>query len=177
MTGMIIGGAFLSLFGLGGFFLGLMFSIASGGASSRLVPGLIMLVVGGGLLVFGLRFLVRGLKGGAKAVDQTIKSIAAKYNGEIREDIFTAEAGRSEEVAAQLQRMLKTGEASRKEKDGVSWLLFPAFHFTLKTKYCPYCGRDYPVREEVETCPTCGGDLKIKEEGSSDGDSLFSLDT
>ena len=26
---------------------------------------------------------------------------------------------------------------------------------------CPYCGGDYPVRDDIERCPRCGGDLKL----------------
>jgi hypothetical protein len=26
---------------------------------------------------------------------------------------------------------------------------------------CPYCGSDYPVRDDIERCPRCGGDLKL----------------
>ena len=28
-------------------------------------------------------------------------------------------------------------------------------------KKCPYCGKDYPVRDDIEICPLCGGDLKL----------------
>jgi uncharacterized protein YbaR (Trm112 family) len=26
---------------------------------------------------------------------------------------------------------------------------------------CPYCGRPYPVRDEIRACPVCGGDLSM----------------
>ena len=128
MPGRLIGGAVSSLAGLGGLFLGLMFVIASGGTSSRLIPGFIFLAVGAVLLILGLKIFIKGLRKGASSQEQKDRSSAVPQ-------------------------------------------------FKVIMKYCPYCGNDYPVRENIETCPSCGSDLKMKKTGKEGGDDLFSMDT
>jgi len=34
---------------------------------------------------------------------------------------------------------------------------------------CPYCGRPYPVRDEIKACPVCGGDLTIHRTALAEG--------
>jgi len=41
---------------------------------------------------------------------------------------------------------------------------------------CPYCGRDYPVRDDIERCPVCGGDLKLYRSALARNEKKFSMD-
>jgi rRNA maturation protein Nop10 len=43
-------------------------------------------------------------------------------------------------------------------------------------KKCPYCGNDYPVRDDIERCPTCGGDLKLHRTALAQDEKKFSMD-
>lgn len=177
MTGRIIGGSFVSAAGLGSFFFGAMFLIASGSSSSRLVPGFLFLTGGTVMLILGIRLLVKGIKQSPGNIEKLVRAAAAKHNGEIPEDVLLAETGGGGAVEAYMEGEIRKGNIRRvRNNDGISYV-FPSLQFTLQTKYCPYCGRDYPVRESIETCPTCGGDLKLKKTGSSEGGGLFSMDT
>jgi len=176
MTGILIGGALLSLPGLGGVFLGLMFLIASRGSSSRLIPGFIFLICGGGLLFIGLRLFIKGLKQSSLFLDKAVRASAVKHNGEVGGKTLFAEIGPSSASEAFIEEKVRSGEIKKENRDGIVYYLFPSFQFRLKTKYCPYCGKDYPVRENIETCPACGGDLKLRETGNSKGDDYFSMD-
>jgi rRNA maturation endonuclease Nob1 len=33
----------------------------------------------------------------------------------------------------------------------------------MKYAKCPYCGKEYPVRDDILKCPACGGDLKATQ--------------
>jgi hypothetical protein len=46
----------------------------------------------------------------------------------------------------------------------------------LVLKKCPYCGNDYPVRDDIERCPTCGSDLKLQRTALAKGEDKFSMD-
>jgi hypothetical protein len=43
-------------------------------------------------------------------------------------------------------------------------------------KKCPYCGSDYPVRDDIKRCPACGGDLKTDRAAIARGEDKFSMD-
>jgi rRNA maturation protein Nop10 len=46
----------------------------------------------------------------------------------------------------------------------------------MKFKKCPYCGNDYPVRDDIEKCPACGGDLKVNRSMLAKGGEKYSMD-
>lgn len=172
----IIAGALLSIPGAGGIFLGAMFLIASAGISSRLYAGVFLLTAGAALLAAGIVLLRRGFRSRPGSARASILRAAAKQNGVITAEILYAETGRSEAVEFELASMLRSGEASVKTDRDEKIYSFPALQFKLKFKKCPYCGSDYPVRENIENCPSCGGDLKIVSEKSPQGDDKFSMD-
>jgi rRNA maturation protein Nop10 len=41
---------------------------------------------------------------------------------------------------------------------------------------CPYCGTDYPIRDDIERCPRCGGDLKLHRSALARNEKKFSMD-
>lgn len=176
MTGLIIGGALLTLAGAAPVFLGLLFVVASSGNGSRLISGIIMLAGGAVLLFFGLRLLRKGIKSAPAAVRRMVLACAAKHNGLISAEALFAETGDREHTEQELKILAGEGKVKTAGDGGKTMYQFPEFQFQLKMKVCPYCGKDIPVRAAVDTCPSCGGDLKIRSMKTADGEDKFSLD-
>ena len=176
MTGRIILGAFMALPGAVAAFLGILFSAASAGKSSRLITGLLLIATGAVLFIFGLRFLRKGLKGSPAGLLRTILRCAAKYNGLVSGDVLFAETGEKERTEIELAKLAGEGRVKKESASGKVLYRFPEFQFELKMKVCPYCGKDVPVKTAIETCPACGGDLKIRALKTSEGGDLFSMD-
>jgi len=172
----IIAGSFLILSGGGGIFLGTMFLIASSGIASRLTAGSIILALGALLFAAGIYFFRKGIKERPGSVHESILRAAAKHNGTITGELLDAETGGGDAVNFELAAMIRSGKAKVENIDGGKTYIFPGLQFRLKFKKCPYCGSDYPVKEDIERCPSCGGDLKIVTEGSSGGEDKFSMD-
>ncbi len=172
----IIAGAFLLIAGAGGAFLGLMFLIVSSGSGSRLITGLMLSAIGAGLLVSGFLLFRKGMRERPGSVHDRILKAAAKHNGVITAEVLAAETGGGDAVEFAIAAMVRKGRATAGDKDGGKIYTFPELQFKLKFKKCPYCGNDYPVKENIERCPSCGGDLKIVSESSGGGDDRFSMD-
>jgi len=172
----IISGAFFILTGAVGVFLGLMFLMVSSGSGSRLITGITLLTIGAGLLASGIFLFRKGMRERPGSVHDRILRAAAKHNGIITEEVLSAETGGGDTVEFELAAMIRKGRIIAGDKNGRKIYTFPELQFKLKFKKCPYCGSDYPVKENIERCPSCGGDLKIVSESSSGGDDKFSMD-
>lgn len=172
----IISGAFFTLTGAGGFFLGLMFLVVSSGSGSRLLTGITLLTIGAGLLISGIFLFRKGMSERPGSVHDRILRAAAKHNGIITAEILSAETGGGDAVDFELAAMIRKGQVAADDKEGNKIYTFPELQFKLKFKKCPYCGSDYPVKENIERCPSCGGDLKIVSESSGRGEDKFSMD-
>jgi len=175
MTSLVAGAIFI-ISGAALLFLGAMFIIASGESPSRLTAGAAMALSAMALLAAGVRFFMRGLRSGPGAAERAILKAAAKHNGRIARMLLMAETGGGDAVEARLSEMSREGRVSEETIAGKTFCVFPEFQFSLKFKKCPYCGNDYPVREDVEKCPSCGGDLKIVSGKTADGEDKFSMD-
>jgi hypothetical protein len=176
MTKKIIGGAALSLFGLAFIFLGIMFVMASGEKMSRLGTGIILLIFGLTFLIFGIRLFRAGIAVSPSKIKERILKLAARNHGELPEDVLTGEIGKSDILDFALQSMINSGMAGKTLRKGRTFYLFSEFNMTLVVKQCPYCGNDYPVRDDIEACSSCGGDLKISVEKMRGKSDSYSMD-
>ncbi len=172
----IIAGALFLIAGSGGAFLGLMFLIVSSGSGSRLITGIMLSAIGAALLASGIFLFRKGMRERPGSVHDRILGAAAKHNGVIAAEVLAAETGGGDSVEFALAAMVRKGRAIAVDREGRKIYTFPELQFKLKFKKCPYCGSDYPVKENIERCPSCGGDLKIVSESSDGGGDKFSMD-
>ncbi len=172
----IIGGAVLFILGLALLLLGIMFIIASDNEKRRVITGIILSPFGLLLLVFGIRFFREGLSLSPQRIREKILKLAAQNHGELPENVIMGEIGKSDILDFQLISMINSGIAKKTFRDGQTFFLFSQFNMKLIVKQCPYCGNDYPVRDDIETCSSCGGDLRVSIERKVDEDNSYSMD-
>jgi hypothetical protein len=176
MTRKIIGGAALFIFGLALLLLGIMFIIVSSERGSRLVTGVILAVFGLLLLLIGIRLFRAGISVSPAVIKEKILKLAGKNHGELPEDVITGAIGTSDTLDFQLQSMINSRIAKKTFRKGRTFYLFSQFNMELVVKKCPYCGNDYPVRDDIESCSSCGGNLKVSVERIKGKDDSYSMD-
>ncbi len=176
MTLQIILGALLSVAGALASVLGILFLIASHGIPSRLVAGFILGSAGLALLVAGVIMFRRGLRTSPGGIRREILRLAKMNNGVLAEEAVIGALGTSDTVRFQLADMVRRGIALERTKDNRLVYHFEDFQANLVLKKCPYCGNDYPVRDDIERCPSCGGDLKMHRTALARGEESFSMD-
>ncbi|PKL36242.1 MAG: hypothetical protein CVV44_18685 [Spirochaetae bacterium HGW-Spirochaetae-1] len=169
-------GAFLSLAGILLTGLGLLFIIAATGLQSRIIAGIALCAGGIPFLFIGVRLFLRGLALTPGGIRAAILRLARLGNGELTSDVIIANLGDSATVRFQIEQMVVSGLAEKRTEGARELYIFSDFQAGLRVKQCPYCGNDYPVREDIESCPSCGGDLKMKNHRSG-GDDNFSMDS
>lgn len=172
----IIFGSTLSLVGIFTSLLGLMFVMATGEKQSRIIVGIILLVLGIIILIFGLALFRKGIRFSPEGIKKRILKLAKMNNGELPEDVITADLGNSDDVKFQVQVIVSSGIASEQLINNRTVYVFKDFQMKLVMKECPYCGNDYPVKGDIEKCPSCGGDLKMNKKNMTEKDEKFSLD-
>jgi len=171
----IITGSALIITGLVSELMGLFFIIASSGMSSRLIAAGIFFAAGLPLLIFGFQMFRGGMLLRPELVKNAILKAAAEHAGEITREIITGVAGWDDIVVFEINDMIKKRIAKTEERDGRTFYIFPEFQIKYVINKCPFCGNDYPVRDDVQKCPSCGGDLKFLQIKSSTAGNNFSM--
>ncbi|OHD63016.1 MAG: hypothetical protein A2176_09325 [Spirochaetes bacterium RBG_13_51_14] len=176
MTLQVILGALVSVIGVLSAGLGLLFIIASHGIGSRLAAGAVM--GGGGLVVIivGVIMFRKGLRFSPEGIRKELLRQAKMNNGELTEEVITGALGKSDAVNFQLADLVKRGVAEERIRDNRRVYVFESFQVKLVLKKCPYCGNDYPVRDDIERCPSCGGDLTMHRTALAKGEATYSMD-
>ena len=170
-------GAIMSLIGGAGALVGLIFFIGSRGKTQHFLTGGILSAVGLLLLVPGIRIFLRELRVTPDRVRERLLRLAGKNHGSFSHAALTGEFGRYAELAIQqINDLVRKGAATiTGDGDGRKYG-FPEFRMELIMKQCPYCGNDYPVRDDTERCPACGGDLKIGKQRVAGKEGSYSMD-
>ncbi|MCP4136631.1 MAG: hypothetical protein GY754_37015 [bacterium] len=176
MTGKVIAGAALSVVGILSSVLGILFLIASKSVPSRATIGIILLGSGVVELIFGIRFFRQGIEASPAGMRRRMLKLAAKNNGILWKDTILAEFGDSPDVEFRLNELIASKTAEKETRDNGTCYIFPALQMRMITKVCPYCGNDYPIRDDIESCPSCGGDLKMAGSKRSGSGELFGMD-
>ncbi|MBN2078730.1 MAG: zinc ribbon domain-containing protein [Spirochaetes bacterium] len=176
MTLQVILGALISVAGFLAAGLGVLFLIASHGIASRLIAGFVL--GGAGIAAFALGVIMfrRGMRASPGGIRKEILRLARMGNGEVTEEAVTGALGSSDTVRFQLIDLVRSGVARELRKDNRTVYLFEDFQAKLVLKKCPYCGNDYPVRDDIERCPSCGGDLKMHRSALAREDTSYSMD-
>jgi len=175
MNGRIFLGAVLCVSALGLVLLGLLFLIASRSDGHRLPVGMAMLVAGLCLLAAGVTVFRQGIRQSPERIQQEILGLARRNHGEVSRETLDAALGSGDLVEQQVRALVERGVARQSSREGRRILVFPDYLLELVVKKCPFCGNDYPVRDEVEKCPGCGADLKISREKVSGPDDKVSI--
>jgi hypothetical protein len=176
MTLGIILGAFFAIVGFLSSLLGILFLIASGERGSRLRAGIIFILSGVILLTVGIRIFRRAMLFSPAGIKKRLLKLARMNHGEISEEAIIGELGNSDDVRLQIQELIAGGTARELTRNNRRFYSFPDFQLELVMKQCPYCGNDYPVRDEIERCPSCGGDLKMHKSRLAHSEDKFSMD-
>lgn len=176
MTLGIIFGACISVIGFLSAFLGILFIIASGEKSSRLSAGILFVLTGIAFTTVGIRIFRRAVRFSPSGIRKRLLKLARINHGELSQEAVIGELGDSDDVRRQIKELLARGIAKEIIRNNRVFFSFPDFQLELVVKQCPYCGNDYPVRDEIERCPSCGGDLKMHKSRLADSDDKFSMD-
>ena len=176
MTLQIIFGALLSVIGILFSVLGLIFFIGSHGISSRIVSAGILGIAGIGVLVLGVVMFRRGSRFSPSGIRKELLRLSRMNNGEITEEAVVAALGKSDAVKVQLAAMVREGVALERMRDNRKLYVIENLQMKMIIKKCPYCGNDYPVRDDIERCPSCGGDLKLHRTALAQNEKKFSMD-
>lgn len=156
------------LLAAGAGFLGIMFLIASSRSPGRVVPGIVLLGI---MAICGIAAFKLARVSRERLVKELLKK-AEKAQGTLSVQQVQGVTGlkRYRDV---VDYLVEQGLAVINEEGS---LTFPGLGNRLVVMTCPYCGNDFPVRDDVQFCPSCGGDLKeeLKETGKT---GLFHMDS
>jgi hypothetical protein len=176
MTLQVIAGAVISIAGFLSAALGMIFLISSYGIASRLAAGGVLCAAGVAAIAAGVILFRRGMRFSPGGIRRELLRLARLNNGELSEEVVIGSLGKSDAVTLQLASLVREGIATERTSDGRRYFVFNDFLAKLMLKKCPYCGNDYPVRDDIERCPTCGGDLKLHRSVIAKGETKYSMD-
>lgn len=157
----IVTGSAMIVTGLFSELMGLLFAITYSGAASRMIAAGIFFTAGLPLLVFGFIIFKSGLVQRPAVVKTELLKLAAENKGELTRELISAAAGWDNIVLFELNDMIKRREIKKEEREGRVYYLFPKYQPKYAVEKCPYCGKEYQVRDDVIKCPSCKGDLKF----------------
>ncbi len=177
MNARIFIGSFLSIIGVPGTGLGILFLAAAKGDPSRKMTGVILIICSILFLFSGIFLFLKGMAMRPAGIRSRLLKLAKHNNGEVFPEEITGTLGDSDAVKAEINTFLRSGLAKEFQREGRKIYIFSDFQHHLILKACPYCGNDYPVREDIEQCPSCGGDLKLNKKASSPGDEPYYMDS
>jgi len=142
---------------------GLIFLIAAAtGGPSRVLVALVLLVIGAGLLYYGILTLRRLTDISPDVLKTGAVQMARKLGGELTVSQLRAEYRIPEDLAQDvLADLVAEGTAVREEREQRTVYVFTGLLPSLAEKTCPYCGTELPVRSALRKCPNCGGILEI----------------
>jgi len=173
----IISGSAILFAGIASVFLGILFIIAGSGMNSRLAASVIFFLVSAPLFIYGLRNIRSAMMLNPGQIKKKILAAAAGNNGEISEETINAVTGWNDTVLTVITILINNRTAESEERNGKTFYIFPEYQFRYVQNKCPFCGNDYPVRDDIRKCPSCGGDLKLSVQKSSSGREKFSMDS
>jgi DNA-directed RNA polymerase subunit RPC12/RpoP len=130
-----------------------------------LLLGALLLVIGAGLAVWGGLTLRRLHATDPENLSDRITALAKRFGGEVTLSQAVAELGVPDEAALKAFDLLEgKGQCHRERHDEREFYVFPGLVERKVARRCPYCGREFSVKQAVYTCPHCGGDLRLQKE-------------
>ena len=153
---LVIGGLMLGL--------GLLFLCASIRAPQRLVMAALLIVIGGaGVAWAGTTWRRLSDIEPKRLADRIVEM--ARAQGKFETTSAEAVAGLAAPAAtvqAALEILQTRGEVVPEQRDDRRVYTFPNLKESKVERRCPYCGSQFPVKQELFKCPHCGGNLELK---------------
>ena len=158
IVALVIGAALLTF--------GLLFLCAATREPSRLVLAAVLLIIGGGLAVWGGLTLRRLRELDPENLSDRITELArVGGNAEVTLSQVVAELGVPDEAAlAALALLENRAQCYRERREEREFYLFPGLRESMVRRRCPYCGSEFSVKTPLYRCPNCGGDLSLERE-------------
>ena len=142
--------------------VGLLFLCAASQQPTRLVLGLALLGLGGGLAAWSGLSLRRMRELDPEHLSDRITGLARAGQAEVSLSQVVAELGVPDEAAqAALDLLESRDQCYRERREGRELYVFPGLKESKVARRCPYCGNEFSVKTSVYKCPHCGGDLKL----------------
>ena len=155
----------LILIGVVLLFIGLAFLIAATKQPGRLLPALVMLGTGGGVVVWSA-MKIKALGAAApENVNARVGELAAGSGGELTVAEVVGGLGITEGAARLALRHLTETNVCREEIRGTTeYFIFAGLKQAIKVKKCAYCGTVYPIATPGRQCAGCGGQLEVVDQ-------------
>lgn len=130
-----------------------------------LVSAVLLLLAGAGLAVWGGVTLRRLRLSDPENLSDRITALAKRSKGEVTLSQVVAELGAADEVVlSALDLLERKGQCHREQREEREVVVFPGLLEHKVARRCPYCGREFSVKQAVYQCPHCGGDLRLRKE-------------
>lgn len=125
----------------------------------------LLLAIGVGLAVWGGLTLRRLQLTDPEHLSDRITALAKRFKGELTLSQAVAELEVPDEAALGAFDLLESkGQCHREQREEREVYVFPGLLEQKVTRRCPYCGREFSVKQAVHTCPYCGGDLRLEKQ-------------
>ncbi len=130
-----------------------------------LLLGGLLLAIGVGLAIWGGVTLRRLHETDPENLSDRITALAKRFGGEVTLAQAVAELAVPDEAAQQALDLLeRKGQCHRERQGEREVYVFAGLRERKVARRCPYCGREFSVKQAVYTCPHCGGDLRLQKE-------------
>ncbi len=130
-----------------------------------LILAVLLLAGGVGLAVWSGLALRRLRIVDPENLSDRITVLAKRFKGELTLSQTVAELGAADEVVLKAFDLLESkGQCHREHREERELYVFPGLQEHKVSRRCPYCGREFSVKEAVYKCPHCGGDLRLQKE-------------
>ncbi len=143
--------------------LGIIFLCAAMQNPSRFWLAGILLAGGAGLAAWSGRELrlAQALK--PEELGKRITALAAAGDAEVTLAQVVADLQVSDEVAlSALDYLSAQGVCHFERREDRQVYVFPGLHEGRVVRRCPYCGREFGVRDAIHQCPNCGGTITVE---------------
>jgi hypothetical protein len=142
---------------------GLLFLCAASRQLTRLILGIALLIIGGGLAAWSGLMLRRLRDLDPEHLSDRITALAqAKGQAEVTLSQVVAELGAPDEAALAALGLLESrGQCQREHREGREFYVFPGLKESKVVRRCAFCANEYSVKTPLHKCPNCGGDLEV----------------
>lgn len=143
--------------------LGLLFLCAAMREPQRFLLAFALLGIGGALAFWSGSALRRIRETTPQRLGERIVALAGANDAEVTQDQIVAELHVShDEALAALNLLGEQGRHQRERRGDRTFYVFPELKAGRVVRRCPYCGREYSVKDALHQCPNCGGTLEIE---------------
>ncbi|MDF1562928.1 MAG: hypothetical protein P1V51_07780 [Deltaproteobacteria bacterium] len=172
-----LSGSLLTLCGVLGVLLGLLFLVGADGQLRRLAIAAVGLFGGAAATGLGLKLLRVARSEEPEVLASRILTLARTSEGELSRGELLAELGAlGGKIDAAMLLLEARGVCQRTEAGANPTWIFPAFQTEVLVRRCEFCGAELPLHEQLASCPKCGGTIATGVERFAAGGDSYSMD-